>query len=128
MISYRRSRFPGLDPFAAKEWITQGMAHAGRALALDPDNPDALELRGNLQYWSWLLGLEPDNTKAQALLLSARTDLQKATEKNPAQAGAWASLSHLYYQTDRQQRGGREPGRSQRARGRRVPRVTPASS
>jgi len=99
-LSYRRSRFPGLDPFAAKEWITQGIAHAGRALALDPDNPDALEVRGNLQYWTWLLGLEPDNTKAQALLLSARTDLQRATEKNPAQAGAWASLSHLYYQTE----------------------------
>ena len=99
-ISYRRSRFPGLDPYSAKEWITQGMAHAGRALALDPDNPDALEVRGNLQYWTWLLGLEPDNAKAHALLLSARADLQKATERNPAQAGAWASLSHLYYQTE----------------------------
>jgi TolB-like protein/tRNA A-37 threonylcarbamoyl transferase component Bud32 len=99
-LSYRRSRFPGLDPFAAKEWITQGMVHADRALALDPDNPDALEIRGNLQYWTWLLGLEPDNGRAQALLLSARADLQKATERNPAQAGAWASLSHLYYQTE----------------------------
>jgi serine/threonine-protein kinase len=100
LVSYRRSRFPGLDPLAAKQWITQGMAHAGRALAMDPDNPDALELRGNLQYWSWLLGLEPDNAKAKALLLSAKADLEKATEKNPAQAGAWASLSHLYYQTE----------------------------
>ena len=75
------------------------MAHAGRALALDPDNPDALELRGNLRYWSWLLGLEPDNTRAAALLDSAKIDLESATLKNPAQAGAWASLSHLYYQT-----------------------------
>ena len=84
---------------AAKPWITQGMAHAGRALALDPDNPDALELRGNLQYWSWLLGLEPVPSKAEALLDSAKADFEKATVKNPAQAGAWASLSHLYYQT-----------------------------
>ena len=98
-IAYRRSRFPGLDPLAAKGWITEGLGHAERAVALDPDNPDALELRGTLHYWSWLLGLEPDKAKALALLNSAKTDLEKATLKNPAQAGAWATLSHLYYQT-----------------------------
>jgi serine/threonine-protein kinase len=98
-VSYRRSRFPGLDPLLAKRWITEGIGHVGRALALDGDNPDALEVRGNLQYWSWLLGLEPDNAKAAALLQSAKADLEAATQKNPAQAGAWASLSHLYYQT-----------------------------
>ena len=98
-ISYRRSRFPGLERLTAKGWITEGLGHAQRALALDPDNPDALELRGTVHYWSWLLGLESDQAKAAALLNSARADLEKAAQKNPAQAGAWATLSHLYYQT-----------------------------
>ena len=48
------------------------MGHAERAVALDPDNTDALELRGTLQYWSWLLGLEPDRVKALALLNRAK--------------------------------------------------------
>jgi len=99
LIAYRRSRVPGLDPFLAKQWIDQGMVDASRALDLDPDNPDALEVRGNLQYWTWLLGFETDPRKADTLLYRARADLEKATAKNPAQAGAWASLSHLYYQT-----------------------------
>jgi serine/threonine-protein kinase len=46
-----------------------------------------------------LIGLEPDPVKAAALLEEAKTDLEKATEYNPVQAGAWASLSHLYNQT-----------------------------
>ena len=99
MIAYRRSRFPGLDPLAAKGSIAEGLGHVNRAIALDPDNPDALEARGNLQYWSWLLGLEPDKSKAEGLLNSAKADLEKATQKNPGQAGAWATLSHLYNQT-----------------------------
>ena len=98
-IAYRRSRFPGLEPLLAKRWITDGLSHAERAVALDPDNPDALEIRGTLHYWSWLLGLEPDKAKAVALLNDAKADLEKATTKNPSQAGAFATLSHLYYQT-----------------------------
>jgi serine/threonine-protein kinase len=99
LIAYRRSRFPGLDPLVAKGSITEGLGHSERAIALDPDNPDALELRGTLNYWSWLLGLEPDKDKAKALLYGAKADLEKATQANPGQAGAWATLSHLYNQT-----------------------------
>jgi len=43
-----------------------------------------------------LLGLEPDETKAKALIQSARADFEGATKENPNQAGAWAALSHLY--------------------------------
>jgi hypothetical protein len=46
-----------------------------------------------------LMGLEADPVKAKALLNSARADLEKATTINRTQAGAYASLSHLYYQT-----------------------------
>jgi serine/threonine-protein kinase len=99
LVAYRRSRVSALDRDLIARWISVGLGHVGRALALDPNDADALEVKGNLQYWSYLMGLEPDPTKARALLLQAKADLEAATTKNPAQAGAWASLSHLYYST-----------------------------
>jgi len=76
------------------------MAHADTALSLSPENPDALELRGTLRYWRYLLGLEPDAAAAQKLLASAQADLEQAVKINPAQAGAWGVLSSLLVRTD----------------------------
>ena len=95
-LAYLRSRRYLSDPVAAGAWIGLGLGHVGRALALGGNNADALELRGNLQYWKYLLRLEQDPGKATALRASARTDLEAATRLRPTQAGAWASLSHLY--------------------------------
>jgi eukaryotic-like serine/threonine-protein kinase len=97
LIAYRRSRLYVGDPSAAGRWIQAGLGHVGRALSNAPRDPDALELRGNLRYWRWLLGLEADPVRGKALLDSAKADLELATTINPAQAGAWATLSHLYY-------------------------------
>jgi serine/threonine-protein kinase len=98
-IAYRRSRIAVDDPLKAKPWVTRGVQFADSALARDPQNPDALEVRGTLRYWNWLLGLEPDPVAAKALLSSAQTDLETAVRVKPGQAGAWAILSHLYNQT-----------------------------
>ncbi len=98
-IAYRRSRIAVDDPLKAKPWIAKGEQFADSALALDPQNPDALETRGTLRYWKWLLGLEPGPVAAKALLSSAQTDLETAVRVKPGQAGAWAILSHLYNQT-----------------------------
>ncbi len=98
-IAFRRSRLVGLDPIAAKPWIDQGKEFAEQALALGPQHPEALQLRGELRYWSWLLTMEPDPVKAEQLLKDAQTDLETAVKVRPSQAGAWAALSHLYYQT-----------------------------
>jgi serine/threonine-protein kinase len=98
-LAYRHSRLVGRDIPEIRKWVTVGMGHANRALALDPQQADALEVRGNLQYWSWLVNLEADPTRAKALLYAAKADLEKATQINGRQAGAFASLSHLYYQT-----------------------------
>ncbi len=95
LLAYRQSRETSGDPLP---FIETGMAHIQRALVLDPKNPDALELRGNLQYWRFLLGLDTDPVKHKALLTAAKADFDSATAINPLQAGAWASLSHLYYQ------------------------------
>ncbi|MES1258955.1 MAG: hypothetical protein ABUL71_00065, partial [Gemmatimonadota bacterium] len=95
-IAYLESR-AGATPEAKDSAIQRGMGHIERALAIDPQNADALELRGNLKYWRWLVPLESDKAKANKLISDARADLEKATQINPNQAGAWASLSHLYY-------------------------------
>jgi TolB-like protein len=95
-LAYRRSRWAGGSEQAeAGRWIEEGMIHARIALQLDPEDPDALELRGTLQYWKWLLDLEPDAAAAEALFDAAEQDLRGAIAANSSQAGAWASLSHL---------------------------------
>ena len=47
-LDYWRSRRATDDPGLAIRSIDAGLAHTRRALALDKDNPDALELRGSL--------------------------------------------------------------------------------
>jgi len=96
-LSYQQSRAGGASPESADTAIQHGMARIDSALKLDSLNADALELRGNLQYWRWLFPLETDKAKATKLIAAARADLEKATAINANQAGAWASLSHLYY-------------------------------
>ena len=93
----RRSFFDFGDVIAAGRWIAAGLAQVDRGIALAPNHADALELRGNLQYFKYLLRLEQDPTAANTLRDRARADLEQATRLNPTQAGAWASLSHLYY-------------------------------
>jgi serine/threonine-protein kinase len=101
LLAYRRSYYLGQsdEPLVAAAWIDSGLARIEQARAVEANNPDALEIRGSLRYWRWLLQLERDDAKAQTLLLDAQNDLEQSTRINPAQAGAWAVLSHLYNQT-----------------------------
>lgn len=95
-VAYKVSRFYRADPTRAAPWIDSALGHAEHALAIAPKSADALELRGTLEYWRWLLGLEPDAGKAKALFASAQQDLEAATRINPGQASAWAVLGSLY--------------------------------
>jgi len=96
-LDYRRAyRYVPRDPVTVKPWIDSGLVDVDRALAMDGANADALELRGNLRYWGFLLGVEATDAEAEADLAQAKADLEEATTKNPLQAGAWSSLSHLY--------------------------------
>jgi serine/threonine-protein kinase len=97
-FAYRRGYLGRSDAAVVRRWTVVAQDHATRALAIDPDNPDAFEFRGRAQYMRWLFAPETDAAKSRALLLAAKTDLEKATQLNPRQAGAWAELSHLYYQ------------------------------
>jgi hypothetical protein len=68
---------------------------AEAAVALDSTDADARETRGSIQYWRWLLTLEPDARKAADLLAAAEADFRAAIQANELQGSAWSELSHL---------------------------------
>ncbi|HET7599688.1 MAG TPA: serine/threonine-protein kinase [Gemmatimonadales bacterium] len=95
-IAYRELDLVGtFDKGYYSSWIQRGMEHAERAVKLKPGDADALELRGTLEYWKWLLNLEPDQVRASQLLTAAQADLRAAVAANPTAATAWTWLSHM---------------------------------
>lgn len=96
-VAYRHSRPPfPRDPPHVAPWIGVGLQHAERALQREPNHARALELRGTLRYWSWLLRLAPGPSDAAALLREAEQDLRAAVRLDPSLASAWSVLSHLH--------------------------------
>lgn len=98
-LAYRRSRMAREIPVIA-DWAERGLAHAERALERQPNQPRALEARGTIRYWSWLMELGITEFDREALYDSARQDLERAVDLDPTLASAHNSLSHLYSQTD----------------------------
>ncbi|HEU4564463.1 MAG TPA: hypothetical protein VFS05_07440, partial [Gemmatimonadaceae bacterium] len=96
-IEYRESRVETNQAEQAR-LIQSGLAHAEHALQLDPRNARALELRGTLRYWRYLLRLDPNPADAASLLAGAEEDLRAAVAAEPTLAVAWSVLSHLYAQ------------------------------
>ena len=95
-LDYRQTDLvSGLDKDVYARWLGEGLKHAEHALALKPDDPDALELRGTLRYWRYLINLEPDENAAARQLADAEKDLRAAVSGNPNAALAWTWLSHL---------------------------------
>ena len=90
-LGYRQALTTGDFP----RWIAPALAHAERAIALQPRDADALEARASLNYLKWLTGGAADKTEAARLLSSAEGDFRAAVAANPSQASAWATLSHL---------------------------------
>jgi serine/threonine-protein kinase len=86
------------DDLEKSKLIARGLGHAQRALALDPRNAEAFELRGTLRFRKRLLGLAPDPTESAELLRTAEEDLRQATTIDPSLASAWNVLSSLLYQ------------------------------
>jgi tetratricopeptide (TPR) repeat protein len=94
-LAYRRARAAGVEKGPGDEWTRKGLQHAEKALRLKPNDSDALEARGILVYWRWLLNLEPNPEKGAKLLAEAEKDLRASVAANPGQASAWTTLSHL---------------------------------
>ena len=86
---------PDFDKDHYDKWTERGLVHADRALKVKPDDPDGLELRGTLNYFRWLLNLEPDPAKARTLIAGVEADLRAAVTAKPGAARAWSLLSHL---------------------------------
>ncbi|MGH7664628.1 MAG: protein kinase domain-containing protein [Gemmatimonadaceae bacterium] len=85
------------DDLKRAELIRIGLGHAERALAIDPENAEAIEWRGTLLYYRHYYGLAPDPVEAATLLRSAEQDLRRATNIDPTRASAWNTLSLLLY-------------------------------
>ena len=98
-MAYRRARLAGRDVVAIGQWVSDGITLSDSALAIDGNDSDALEARGSLRYFGWLSGIETDAAKKALALKQAQEDLVRSTTLNRLQAGAFATLSHLYYQT-----------------------------
>ncbi len=95
-VAYGQSRLGGIDRAHNEEWIARGLAHAARALAVSPDDGGALELRGTLRYWRYLLNLAGTPAEADDLFHSAEADFRAAiAASGGAGASAQNSLSHL---------------------------------
>jgi serine/threonine-protein kinase len=75
-----------------QEWLRRARAHADRALALQPNDPVALELRGTVLYRTWFVQDRTDSTGVS--LDDAERDLRAAAQvPSPVQARAWGLLS-----------------------------------
>jgi TolB-like protein len=101
-ITYRRSRLAaaGGDLATAIQHIDAGLKQADEALRLAKDEPRALEQRGTLRYFKWLLNQTADAKEREQLLANARTDLETAVGLDPSLASAYSTLSHLLYNDD----------------------------
>ena len=98
-LSFRHARlFRPSDPRFGQQ-IDVGLAHVGRVLRVDPNDTQALEMRGSLNYLRWLSRVSPAEDDDERLLRSAERDLTAATIGAAAPATAWYTLSHLRLNT-----------------------------
>jgi serine/threonine-protein kinase len=77
--------------------VDTGIAHADAALQLQPNNPDALEVKGTLLFARYYRHLESDPKALDKAFADAESYLTQSVNLNSRQAGAWAALSGLYY-------------------------------
>jgi TolB-like protein/tRNA A-37 threonylcarbamoyl transferase component Bud32 len=86
------------DPAEAAKWIAVGIAHADSAIAQDPRDADALELRGGLRIRPIVRGFVSDQREIDDRMNQAEKDLRAAVAVNPTQAGALNVLSLIQQQ------------------------------
>jgi TolB-like protein len=95
-IAYRRARLPAELTAGLPHTLT-AIRHGDAAVARDATDAGALEARGTARYWRWLTDPDLERAVRDALLRTARDDLEAAVERDPRRASAFSTLSHLYY-------------------------------
>jgi serine/threonine-protein kinase len=98
-MMYRRARLSLYDKDRMRGYVDSGLVYAKESLERSVNNPDGLEMRGSITYLKAIGGLVPNGAEASAMVSAAQKDLEQARTINPLQAGAWATLSHLYNRT-----------------------------
>ena len=101
-FDYRRSRlsYTMQDLGQTVDWARTGLDDVERALTIESNHARALETRGTLRYWTWLLNVTPDPAARDRLFETAQADLERAVQIEPTLASAHGTLSHLYYGDD----------------------------
>ncbi len=98
-LAYTLSNTPDFAPGRYDDrWSLTALAHAERALVLDPESAEALELRGTLRA-DRAVGAPPD--RAETLRARAETDLRRALDLDDRRARAWWTLSRLLLDSGR---------------------------
>lgn len=95
-IAYRRARLPA-ELAAGLPHTLAAIRHGDAAVARDATDAGALEARGTARYWRWLTDPDLEGAVRDALLRTARDDLESAVQRDPRRASAFSTLSHLYY-------------------------------
>jgi serine/threonine-protein kinase len=96
-VMYAKSTHFNEDQTRLAQALDAGIQHADEALKLEPNSPDALEIKGELLFRRYTRRVDSDPARLERLLPAAESSLTKAVEQNKSQAGAWAALSSLYY-------------------------------
>jgi len=99
-VMYARARQFTAAPADLIAAVDTGIVRADEALKLQPNSADALQVRGDLQFFRYARRVDTDERTSNGLLSGAEADLTHAVDLNKDQADAWATLSELYY--DRQ--------------------------
>jgi eukaryotic-like serine/threonine-protein kinase len=97
---YSRARQLTASPAELIAAVDSGVADANEALTIQPNNPEALQVRGSLQFFRYARRVDSDERTSNRLLAEAEADLTRAVDLDRDQAEAWATLSELHY--DRQ--------------------------
>jgi tetratricopeptide (TPR) repeat protein len=91
----RLGSYANAAPQQIPKWLDEGSKDAEQALQLSPNDAQALELRGDINYFRWGFNQTPDPTNARKLLDQAEADLRASTTASPLQASAWNALSYV---------------------------------
>jgi tetratricopeptide (TPR) repeat protein len=75
-----------------------GMAHAARAIDMDPGDARGFEMRGVFGYFLWASAPTDSAGSAAAWLALARSDLELATQLSRDASRAWNYLSVILFQ------------------------------
>ena len=76
--------------------LREAIAVADTSLGRDSTSSSALEVRGSARYLLHLAHLVTDPREAHLTIERAEADLVAATKRDPHNASAWTTLSHLY--------------------------------